>query len=199
MPTSREVLSLARWLQQNIQLVRWDSNEYEKLFGARSAKDVLTSKKTSYMAACLDLTLAYTHLLREKGYDPTFVVEEHVSSRSKQPTLHFAAEIPLGKKIVTVDFTVGSHIIYYEGKYDPSKSSRGKRSLQLHRFSTQKLGYDTSLNRFLKLKGTRTFYRRFPHVTPHAAKAIFETMGKMDSPQLFERIKKKSTTRRRIR
>jgi len=199
-PTDNTViLSTAKWVQQNIQLVRWNSEEYEPLFGARSAKDVLTSRKTSYMAGCLDLTLAYIHLLKKKGYNPRLVVEEHVSGKSKQPTLHFATEIPLGQKMLTVDFTVGSHIIYYDGMYDPAKSTRGKRSLGLHRFSTKKLGYETTLNGLLHLQGTCTFYRRFPHVTPQAAKAIFRAMTKLDSPKLFERIQHKSRYRKRVR
>lgn len=107
----RTALSTIQWVQQNIELVQWDPFEFEKLFGARSAKDILASKKTSYMAPCLDLTLVLIHLLKKQGYDPKLIVEERVSSRTNQPTLHFAAEIPMNKKILTVDFTEGSRVI----------------------------------------------------------------------------------------
>lgn len=195
----RELLAAARWVMENVQLVRVDADEHRRIFGNRSAQDILATKKVSYMNACPDFTFAFIHLVKEKGFAPQLVVEEIVSTKTKLPTLHFAAEIPIGKKILTVDFTESRKVIYYEGEYYPQKSSPTKTSLGIHRYPTTKLGHTTTLNQFLGIKGITTLYKRFPHVTPTAARAVFDAMKKIDSPRLYQQFIRRQKTMKRIR
>ncbi len=195
----QKILSSARWIQQNIRLIRWNAREFEQLFGARSARDVLMSGETNYLNACLDQTMAFIQLVKKKGYNPHLVVDENVSRHTQEPTLHFAIEIPLKEKTLTVDFESSTKLVYYDGKYDPTKATHPRKSLQIQRFPTRGLHYRTTLNQFLGVEGTRTLYKRFPYVSPGAAHAVFKRMGERDTAARFQTAITARKTRRRIR
>lgn len=199
----RDILAEAKWVLQNITLVHWDGIDFEKKFGARSVDEIIKSGKTSYLNPCLDQTMVFIHRLNSRGYQPKLVVEERISQRTQQATLHFAVEIPvkINEKIepITVDFVSGREVRYYKGNYDPTKSVAGRTSLRVHRFPAQHVTARTTLNRFLGILGTKTLYKRFPNVTPQAAHAVFAKMQEMHSPALFNRITQSPPRRRRMK
>ncbi len=194
----RDILFTARWLQKNIQLVRVDGHEYEKKFGTRTPAEILESRQVSYMNACPDMTMAFILLLKRKGYRPTMVIEQREGQRTGSPTLHLATEINLNGKTITVDFADSRRIIHYTGRYQPKKSHT-QRSYRVHRYSSKRIGPNTTLNQIIRVRNTSQLYKRFSHVTPAAAKAVFEAMRRDDSPRLFNMVTRRKRVMKRVR
>ncbi len=194
------ILEQVRWVQGNMNLVRWNPNRYEELFGHRSIGKALESKQVSYMNPCFDLTAALALRLKETGFKrTTMVVQEIVGKHTKKPVFHFALEVPLDGKLVTIAFKTGKTALVYEGSFSVEKSTNpSEKSLGIRRFSTRPLKASSTLLSFFGVKNWLEIGEKFKYCDVHAMRAALLAMKRADNPALFERVRKMKPRIRRM-
>ncbi len=184
------ILPHVKWVQDHLQLVRWDRSQYMPLYGQRTVQQIMESRETNYVSPCLDLSTLMCYRLRENGFKPVLVAHEVISPYTHLPVPHFAVETQIGKTWVTIDFKTGKTALVYPGRYKPEKSLPENPHLGIKRFPAAKIGLKTTPLKLLKIFSWRQTanafgFLRFPHLA-----AAAKQMKKADSPELFHKTRR---------
>jgi hypothetical protein len=135
------VENIALWCVKNIKLANWSAGEYEKNFGTRTPRQIISSKESGFVGSCLDMTLAANVLLREAGLDTKLVVAEIDDKRLGLRRLHFAMEFAIEGAKHHLDFMNYSRVFFAKGPYLKHRE-RDTEVLSEQRFDGEKIGLD---------------------------------------------------------
>ena len=198
MPDSEQmqkVLDVIKWVQGNLELERFNPKTYSRIYGRRSVAQIIKSGKVPYIYSCPDIAMTLTALLKEAGFNPTFVAHEYIVRNTTHPLAHFALEIKVNGRLHTINPDGISKIQIYRGRYDPAKSKPGRKNLAVSRVSTEKLNRGTNLLGLFGIKNYKDLNKRFKHFKYAQMRHTLSYLRKADGPKLFER---RSAQRRKI-
>ncbi len=88
-----ELRDVARETSSMLRRVRWNNDIIDKLFGRRSANEIIAQGDVFYMKHCLDFALAALKLFSDRGVDGELVAE---IVKSRRPSIHFIAQTAEG-------------------------------------------------------------------------------------------------------
>jgi len=105
-------------VNEKVKRVYWTNKEIDKLFGRRSAKDIINNGTTCFMNPCLDLTLVSASIMLSKNIPYNLVIEEHLPTEEFHfNRLHFALEFQHQDKNYTLNYKRVNEVYLSEGNY----------------------------------------------------------------------------------
>lgn len=135
--SSKIVRPLIESIDVSVKRQRWSNEELEEKFAKRNAREIIDDGNTHYISPCLDLTLVTLQLLKERGFDTTFLIEELKYPSSEDIKLHFAVEFNEGRDYV--NYTIANNAIIGRGSY--SSFNKIPTSLSISRFDGRDISY----------------------------------------------------------
>jgi hypothetical protein len=116
---TREIVSE---VNKKVKRTYWTNDEIDKLFGKRSAEEIINNGTTCYMNPCLDLTLVSSAIMHSSNIPHSFVIEEHLSTEEFPfNRLHFVLEFKENNKIYSLNYKRCNEVYISEGNYSGRK------------------------------------------------------------------------------
>lgn len=162
----------------------WTNEKIERLFGRRSAKEILRDGDTCFMNPCLDVTLVSATILNSKGIDYKMSIEEYLPNEEYNfNRLHFALEYKYEDKNFFINYKTLNEVQISKGNYSGRKDLKLDQifyipgeDLDPEKTVYQSLGFD-SLEALLKNK-----------LNNYSLKSNIDRLKKDNSEELFNKF-----------
>jgi hypothetical protein len=106
-------------VNRKVKRTDWTNEQIDRLFGRRSAQEILKDGTTCFMNPCLDLTLVSAYLMSSKNIPHQFIIEEYLPIQQFNfNRLHFAIEFQTGNENYALDYKKNNEVNIIKGKYN---------------------------------------------------------------------------------
>lgn len=165
---------IIRFLDDHIDIIRWEDDEIAEKFAKRSANKILEQGNVHYMNPCLDYTLVAYDKLRKEGFHPTWIVEEIRKDDRPCSAVHFVIELIYEGETYYLDFKKHRQVVFSKGEYPGF--GEGKETINIIR---QRKTLDPDKNMFENMPGIETFFDYFDF------QATIEHLQRENAPHKF--------------
>jgi hypothetical protein len=117
-------------VNNKVRRVYWTNEEIDRLFGRRSAKEIIQNGTTCFMNPCFDLNSVSSYFMNVRGIPHEYIIEElsptkdfnfnksYLELKNFDYRLHFALGFQHGGEEYAIDYKRENEVHIFKGKYN---------------------------------------------------------------------------------